>query len=87
MNASTFRVKVLEEIQRIPAGKLMELYDLIHYFRVGLEASKGQPLQIMKFAGCWNGMPEKTFLEFSREIVSRRHHAFSTRRIYETGAN
>jgi len=28
--------KIVDEIQRIPHSKLPELYDLIHYFRLGL---------------------------------------------------
>jgi hypothetical protein len=29
--------KIVQELQDIPEDKLAELYDLIHYFRLGLE--------------------------------------------------
>jgi hypothetical protein len=35
--------KIVEELQDIPEDKLAELYDLIHYFRLGLDKSKPQP--------------------------------------------
>lgn len=84
MNSSTFRVKVLEEVQLIPEGKLEEVYDFIHYFKLGIETHKEQPQQIMKFAGCWKDIPEKTFAKFSKEIFTRRRQAFSRRRSHET---
>ena len=28
--------KIIQELQQIPENKLAEIYDLIHYFRVGL---------------------------------------------------
>ncbi len=32
--------QLIEEIKQIPADKLAEVYDLIHYFRLGLEHEK-----------------------------------------------
>ena len=34
--------KIVQELQDIPEGKLAEIYDLIHYFRLGLGK---EPLQ------------------------------------------
>jgi len=35
--------KIVQELQDIPEEKLAEIYDLIHYFRLGLEKDLIQP--------------------------------------------
>jgi hypothetical protein len=35
--------KIYQELQEIPKGKLAEIYDLIHYFRLGLGQEQTQP--------------------------------------------
>ena len=35
--------KIVQELQDIPEDKLAEIYDLIHYFRLGLRREKPQP--------------------------------------------
>jgi hypothetical protein len=35
--------QIVEELQNIPEEKLPEIYDLIHYFRLGLAQQKLQP--------------------------------------------
>ncbi len=35
--------KIVKELQNIPEDKLAELYDLIHYFCLGLDTVKPQP--------------------------------------------
>jgi hypothetical protein len=35
--------KIYQELQDIPEDKLAEVYDLIHYFRLGLETEQKQP--------------------------------------------
>ncbi|MEW6417364.1 MAG: hypothetical protein AB1480_04500 [Nitrospirota bacterium] len=74
------RDRVMEEIKLIPEHKLSEIYNFIHYFRIGLQESKGNLEQIMKFAGCWKDMSEDAFNDFLREISKRRKQAFSQRR-------
>jgi hypothetical protein len=32
--------QIIEEIKQIPNDKLLEIYDLIHYFRLGLNQEK-----------------------------------------------
>ena len=32
--------KIIEEIKQIPNDKLVEIYDVIHYFRLGLTQEK-----------------------------------------------
>jgi len=84
MHSSTLRSKVVKEVQLIPENKLEEIYDFIHYFRIGIEASEEKPMEIMKFAGCWNDMPNEIFTKLSEDIADRRRNAFSGRRDHET---
>jgi hypothetical protein len=35
--------KIVQELQNIPDEKLAEIYDLIHYFRLGLDKELKQP--------------------------------------------
>ncbi|WP_055075146.1 hypothetical protein [Pseudanabaena sp. 'Roaring Creek'] len=35
--------KIVQELQDIPEEKLAEIYDLIHYFRLGLNKERSQP--------------------------------------------
>jgi len=35
--------KIIQELQDIPEDKLTEIYDLIHYFRLGLTLEPAQP--------------------------------------------
>jgi hypothetical protein len=79
MSESALRIKVVEEIQRVPEDKLGELYDFIHFFRVGLERAKPHPEEIMQFAGCWQNMSAEAFQEFLDDITERRHTAFGGR--------
>jgi len=36
------REKIIEELQNIPEDKLTHIYDLIHYFRLGLDLENQQ---------------------------------------------
>ncbi|MEW6095515.1 MAG: hypothetical protein AB1567_03170 [bacterium] len=80
MRESVIRDKVMEEIKLIPEDKLSEIYDVIHYFWVGLQKSNVNINQIMQFAGCWNDIPEDVFNNFLEETRQRRSQAFSRRR-------
>ena len=35
--------KIIEELQEIPEDKLTQIYELIHYFRLGLNLESKQP--------------------------------------------
>jgi hypothetical protein len=35
--------KIVQELQDIPEDKLAEIYDIIHYFRLGLDREVAQP--------------------------------------------
>lgn len=43
--------KIVKELQAIPEEKLAELYDLIHYFRLGLGQAAQPPRQPGLIAG------------------------------------
>lgn len=64
----------------IPEDKLSDIYSLLHYFRLGLEASEKVIKPVMQFAGCWQDMPDEEFAAFTQEIAERRQRAFSTHR-------
>jgi len=58
--------KIIKEVNLIPATKLPEVYDFIHYFRIGIEQS--QPvnqnnLLIPRQAGILNGKLSEAFFE------------------------
>ncbi len=84
MKPSNLRTKLLSEINLIPEEKLEELYNFIHYLRVGVEASKGTPEKIMQFAGSWDDMSDETFADLNEEIIARRQQAFLGRISDET---
>ncbi|HAO10321.1 MAG TPA: hypothetical protein DCQ51_03855 [Planktothrix sp. UBA8407] len=75
MNYSTPKNQIIEEINLIPEDKLIELYDLIHGFRLTLKPSENNVNEIMKFAGCWQDLSEEEFTDFSQEIEQRRQNS------------
>jgi hypothetical protein len=84
MNVSEIQIKLTEEISLVPHDRLSELYNFIHFYRLGLEIIPNNTEEIMKFAGCWQDMPDEEFEDFLKEIAERRQQAFSRRREYET---
>ena len=84
MDFLNIRTKVITEINLISEDKLEELYNFIHYFRLGIEVSQPSFNKNMQFAGCWNDMSDETFANFSEEINIRRQQAFFERRSDET---
>jgi hypothetical protein len=40
--------QIIEEIKQIPDDKLVEIYDLIHYFRLGVTQEKKSPIITVK---------------------------------------
>jgi len=80
--------RVLQEIELIPGDKLVDLYNFLHYFRLGLEKARSpKSEQILAFAGCWQDMPDELLAEFTAEIVERRSQAFIGRRHSECFTN
>jgi hypothetical protein len=68
--------KILKELEGIPETKLAELYDIIHYFRIGLEQETCEN-PTMKLAGAWTDMRDDLFESLMNEIEARRSRAFS----------
>ncbi len=84
MNTSVVRERLLEEVYRIPEDKLDEVYKFVHYFRIGIETARDEQSDVMRYAGCWQDMPEETFNQFIQDVKTRRQQAFSRRRSDET---
>lgn len=84
MDYSTPKNQIIEEINLIPEDKLIELYDLIHGFRLTLKPSENNVNEIMKFAGCWQDLSEEEFTDFSQEIEQRRQNSSIRRFTDET---
>ncbi len=80
MSETIIRNKLLEEIERIPEDKVSDIYNLVHYFVLGLQSQKTNPDKILKLSGSWKDMPEDDFNEFLTEVQARRKTAFSLRR-------
>ncbi|MEE3716054.1 hypothetical protein V2H45_04745 [Tumidithrix elongata RA019] len=51
--------KIVQELQDIPEEKLAELYDLIHYFRLGLGQERKQP----RIPGLLKGQLDNSFFD------------------------
>jgi hypothetical protein len=51
--------KIIQELQNIPEEKLAEIYDLIHYFRLGLNQEVNQP----RTPGLLTGKLSDTFFD------------------------
>jgi hypothetical protein len=86
MTATALRVKVIEEIQQMPEEKLGELYDVLHFFRIGLQHTPASSSEqaVMAFAGCWSDMTDEEFDALLNDMTVRRTQAFSGRPSRET---
>lgn len=69
--------QILQEIQLIPQEQLAVVYEILHYFRLGLETTQSQPKSVMQYAGCWQDMPEEVFSELLTDVQTRRQQVFS----------
>ncbi len=88
MSSSILKNKLIQEINLIPMEKLSEVYDFIHYFRLGTEKERTQsPDDLLAYSGAWNEMDSDIFDDFMLEIKQRRRKAFSDRRHRETVAD
>jgi hypothetical protein len=67
--------EIIEEIRRIPKDRLPEIYNFIHFFRLGIETIRDETEEIMQFAGCWQDMTDGEFEDFSQVIAERRQQA------------
>ncbi len=85
MPSSQLREKLREEILGIPDSHLKEVYDLVRFFRLGLERNT-RPVapDVMRFAGAWEDMQD--FDSFEADLQQRRRAAFRSRRDNEAGS-
>lgn len=74
MKTTDLRQKLLDEISKIPDNLISEIYELIHYYRIGIESETDRKGEILKLAGSWKGMPENDFEHFLENIKERRKH-------------
>ena len=87
MKVSPMREKLFDEIAKIPDEKLPEIFDFLHYFRLGLGVEVSTPQKILKLAGSWKDMSEDDFDEFLNDVTTRRKNAFSSRRNREASVD
>jgi hypothetical protein len=88
MTTASLKYQLQAEIDLIPEDKLADVYNFIHYFRLGAE--KTQPSRkekTLSFAGCWKDMDNQLFADLTNEIATRRTTAFSHRRNHESGVD
>ena len=57
MQAIDLQTQLIEEIKQIPSDKLAEIYDLIHYFRLGLSQAQQNQKSMTKLE------PKNSFFE------------------------
>ena len=82
MTSAILRDKVIREINLIPQEKLSEVYNFIHYFRIGTEKEKVKTTtsSLLSYAGTWKNMRDEVFDDFLSDIGNRRKRAFVGRR-------
>ena len=79
MTSSITKDKLINEISLLPADKLGEIYDFIHYFRLGTEKNRQNEPDLLSFSGSWQGMNDEDFDSYLADISERRRQAFSGR--------
>jgi hypothetical protein len=81
MSNPKLRERIAEEIGRLPESRLAEVFNLLHFFRMGVESAQSANAgDVMQFAGAWQDMSQPDFDRFSEEIAARRRAAFDRRR-------
>ena len=80
MSTSGLRSRIREEVDLVPEEKLASLYDLLHYFRLGLEKKGETAGEIMALAGSWEDMPDEVFADLTHEMTVRRQRLFGNRK-------
>jgi hypothetical protein len=75
MTSTQLREKLREEIRNLPDSRLQEVFDFIHFFRLGVqsEARRVAP-NVMRFAGAWEDMPD--YEAFEAALQQHRRAAF-----------
>ena len=78
MTSLQLRAKFQDDIYEIPESRLQEIYEVIHFFRLGLEREVPNKPDVMRFAGAWENLQD--FEGFEAELKQRRREAFTSRR-------
>mgnify|MGYP000849747013 CR=1 FL=1 len=80
------RDAILKELELLPEEKLPEIYDLIHYFRLGLQR---EPMEnpTLHLAGAWSDLPDADFEGFVEDVRNRRNRAFAERPSRDSNAD
>lgn len=79
MTLSVIKDKLINEISLLPEDKLGEVYNFIHYFRLGTEKINKNDNKILSFSGSWKEMEDDKFDDYLSDISERRNNAFSSR--------
>ena len=79
MTLSITKDKLINEISLLPEDKLGEVYNFIHYFRLGTEKTNKDENNILAFSGSWKEMDDDKFDDYLSDISKRRRKAFSGR--------
>ena len=86
MTSTQLREKLREEIHSLPDSYLQEVFDFIHFFRLGVEKETPPAApDVMRFAGAWEDMPD--FEAFEADLRQRRRAAFKSRRNNDAGTD
>ena len=88
MSAAIIKSKLINEIYLIPDDKILELYNFIHYFRLGTQKVETKTKKdLLSYSGSWKEMDAEVFDDYLLDIVKRRRKAFSGRRGNETSTD
>jgi hypothetical protein len=74
------RDHIIEELDQIPEVKMAEIYDFLHYYRLGLQQPMAEVNSTLSLAGAWKDRPNEEFDDLLNELTQRRKQAFSGRR-------
>jgi len=81
---AALREDLMADLAQIPDREIPAVYAVLHYFRLGLQASepKATPpaATTARYAGVWQDMPREMFTDLLGECAQRRARAFSARR-------
>lgn len=80
MTSSVTKDKLINEISLLPDDKLGEVYNFIHYFRLGTDKTRKSDTNLLSFSGSWKDMDDEEFDDYLSDISERRNKAFSRRR-------
>ncbi len=81
MSLQMIKRELINEIDLIPDDKILEVYNFIHYFRLGTQKVETKNTkELLSYAGSWKEMDDEVFDDYMLDIVKRRKKAFSGRR-------